>query len=355
MTDTATRRPKRKSFMADTKTCAKHRADEWRRANGETVVTNSTVTVAKVVSDFVRRFEQPVASGEREYNTLELYRLVLKKIEADMIGELPVSKLTTAHVERMLARMLTGTRRQAKMSTSYVRLVRSVLSRSMPAAIKAGYLLSNPVTGSRPIKPTVKPRWALSHAEVKRVLDAAWDYDPQIFTLISLLVGTGVRRGEVLGLQWSDLDPDKPTVSIVREVKRTKAKGKEGIVKAAANVRVVPAPENVIDALRTHREAQDKARSNAEHWDPSGWVFANGEGGYLDPVNISRDIKTVAEDAGVVGVGCRRFRHTAITKMAKENVHVSVAQRIAGHRNVRTTLAIYAHVTDDDLKSRRGA
>src|ERR1035441_7896227 len=48
--------------MADTKTCAKHRADEWRRANGETVVTNSTVTVAKVVSDFVRRFEQPVAS-----------------------------------------------------------------------------------------------------------------------------------------------------------------------------------------------------------------------------------------------------------------------------------------------------
>ena len=266
-----------------------------------------------------------------------------------------MSKLTTAHVERMLARMLTGTRRQAKMSTSYVRLVRSVLSRSMPAAIKAGYLLSNPVTGSRPIKPTVKPRWALSHAEVKRVLDAAWDYDPQIFTLISLLVGTGVRRGEVLGLQWSDLDPDKPTVSIVREVKRTKAKGKEGIVKAAANVRVVPAPENVIDALRTHREAQDKARSNAEHWDPSGWVFANGEGGYLDPVNISRDIKTVAEDAGVVGVGCRRFRHTAITKMAKENVHVSVAQRIAGHRNVRTTLAIYAHVTDDDLKSRRGA
>ena len=66
MTDTATRRPKRKSFMADTKTCAKHRADEWRRANGETVVTNSTVTVAKVVSDFVRRFEQPVASGEAD-------------------------------------------------------------------------------------------------------------------------------------------------------------------------------------------------------------------------------------------------------------------------------------------------
>jgi integrase len=326
VTDTATRRPKRKSFMADTKTCAKHRADEWRRANGETVVTNSTVTVAKVVSDFVRRFEQPVASGEREYNTLELYRLVLKKIEADMIGELPVSKLTTAHVERMLARMLTGTRRQAKMSTSYVRLVRSVLSRSMPAAIKAGYLLSNPVTGSRPIKPTVKPRRALSDAEVERVLDAAWDYDPQIFTLISLLVGTDVRRGEVLGLQWSDLDPDKPRASIVRQVKRNKGKGKEGAVKTTASVRVVPLPENVIDALRAHRAAQDKERANAESRDPSGWVFANGNGGYLDPVNISKDIKAVAEDAAVAGVGSHRFRYTAITKMAKENVHVSVAQ-----------------------------
>ena len=87
----------------------------------------------------------------------------------------------------------------------------------------------------------------------------------------------------------------------------------------------------------------------AESRDPSGWVFANGNGGYLDPVNISKDIKAVAEDAAVAGVGSHRFRYTAITKMAKENVHVSVAQRIAGHRNVRTTLAIYAHVTDDDL------
>lgn len=57
----------------------------------------------------------------------------------------------------------------------------------------------------------------------------------------------------------------------------------------------------------------------------------------------------MAEDAAVAGVGSHRFRYTAITKMAKENVHVSVAQRIASHRNVRTTLAIYPHVTDDDL------
>jgi len=99
--------------MADTKTCAKHRADEWRRANGETVVTNSTVTVGGR-----ERLRSALRATGRirgaEYNTLELYRLVLKKIEADMIGELPVSKLTTAHVERMLARMLTGTRRQRR-------------------------------------------------------------------------------------------------------------------------------------------------------------------------------------------------------------------------------------------------
>jgi integrase len=335
--------------MADTKTGAKRRADEWKKTNGERVATNLTVTVAKVMGDFVRHFEQSVASGEREYNTLELYRLVLKKIEADMIGELPVSKLTTAHVERMMTRMLTGTWYRAKMSTSYVRLVRSVLSRSMPAAVKAGYLPSNPVTGSRPIKPTAKPQRALSDAEVKRVLEVARAYDPQIFALISLLVGTGVRRGEALGLKWSDLDPDKPRASIVREVKRNKGKGKEVAVNAAASVRVVPLPEDVIIALRTHRKAQDKEQANADNWDLVGWVFANWEGDYLDPVSVSKDIKAVAEDAGVAGVGCRRFRHTAITNMAKENVHVSVAQKIAGHRNVRTTLAIYTRLTDDDL------
>jgi hypothetical protein len=133
--------------MADTKKGAERQAEEWMRANCETLATNSTVTVAKVVDDLVRAFELSVASGARQHNSLDLYRLILKKVEADMIGELPVSKLTTAHVDRMTTRMLTGTGHWPKTSTS---LREAGPKRAFRLdAIKAGYLASNPVIGSR--------------------------------------------------------------------------------------------------------------------------------------------------------------------------------------------------------------
>jgi len=139
----------------------------------------------------------------------------------------------------------------------------------------------------------------------------------------------------------------------VREVKRTKAKGKEGIVKAAANVRVVPAPENVIDALRTHRRHRTRrGPMPSTGTRPAGYSLT---GRVLPrPVNISRDIRpwrrTPGSWASVPPVPTHSHHEDG-----KENVHVRSPRGspVIGMFERRSPST--PHVTDDDLKSRRGA
>jgi len=357
LSDAATGDKRYRYFTGKSPTEAERLARTWEKENGSTGASNTTIaiTVAAVAGNFVRGFEQLVESGDREYNTLEGYKLYLKKIEADPIGRMQVAKLTARDVDEMTTRMRTGYHgRRQPMSSNYVRLVRGLLSRSMPAAIKAGYVLTNPVTEARPIKHTVKPQRPLTDDEVDRLLEAAKARGPQTYALISFLVGTGVRRGEVLGLRWSDVDWDNRRAAIERQIKRNAGKGKEGkqtlaTNAAAASVRRVPLSDSVVESLRAQKGAHDRKQAEDASWNSDGWVFLSGRGGHLDPDNASKEIVAVAEHAGVIGVSAHRFRHTAITKMANEDVHVSIAQRIAGHANVRTTLQVYRHVSDDDF------
>jgi integrase len=200
---------------------------------------------------------------------------------------------------------------------------------------------------------------------------------PAIFAAASL----GLRRAEVFGLRWQDLDLEKGVLWIRQTVTTPDAKPHLGEPKTKHSKRDIPIPPTLKNILLAHRERQRLERERAtEAWHDIGAVFATELGEYTHPDNFNRALTKVCEwsDPGrltdkrltAIPVKARSklkavitsgeslpdltphdLRHTAATLMLRRGVPVEVVSRILGHARVSITLDIYRHVLDSEKQA----
>jgi integrase len=258
------------------------------------------------------------------------------------IGRIPLTKLTPAHVEKVLAELL-----ERGLSPVTVRSARTTLRRALHDAQRDGLVTRNVAGLSRPPRLEHREMRSLSSSEVARLTTSTAD-DP-FGPLWAVAVGTGLRLGEVLGLAWDDVDLAARKLTVRRALSRGYGGGYElAEPKTARSRRTVMLPAIAAEALRRQKARQAEARLAAGNaWqDRAGLVFTDAIGRPLQPRTVGKTWRTTADRLGL-DVRLHDLRHTAASLMLGAGVPLKVVSEALGHSSIAITADVYAHVTPD--------
>lgn len=193
------------------------------------------------------------------------------------------------------------------------------------------------------------------------------------WSLFTVLLGTGCRIGEALGLRWEDLDFENRIISINHSlVYYPTAKERKSVMrivkpKTEAGIRTIPMLDVVYDAFQMELEEQKETGFNTDEIDGmTGFVFKNRYGGVPNYNTVNQAIKRIInshnadevilakrekrEPVIIPNFSCHHFRHTFATRLCEVESNLKVIQSIMGHRNIETTMDVYAEATDRKKK-----
>jgi integrase len=256
---------------------------------------------------------------------------------SERIGDVPLQALTRQQVKACYAELASG------LAPKSVHNVHLCLHKALGAAVEDGLLGSNPADRAHRL-PTDRPELAVWTPQETAAFLRSVNGD-RLYGLWRLLVATGMRRGEALGLRWADVDLAGGTVAI----RRQRVRGPDGIgwgsPKTQAGRRVIDVDPATVAALRAHRAAQDRERLEwGAAYEAGDLLFSRENGAPLDPDSVSGFFERHVRRAGLPRVTLHALRHGHATMMLRQGVPVHVVQRRLGHSNPSVTLSFYAHV-----------
>jgi integrase len=164
-----------------------------------------------------------------------------------------------------------------------------------------------------------------------------------------------MRRGELLGLQWKDINLDKKRIEVKRQLSRTD----EGLifkkVKTKSGNRTIPITDDVVRELKQHKILQGEDRlALGEAYQDNDLLGCNGIGNPIDPRNLFRDFKEIIEEAGIPEIRFHDMRHTFSTLFLQAGGSIKTLQQILGHSSITVTIDTYSHVTEEMLIEAEG-
>ncbi|MFI6861536.1 tyrosine-type recombinase/integrase [Streptomyces sp. NPDC050421] len=231
-----------------------------------------------------------------------------------------------------------------RLSPLTVTYVHSVLKSALEHAVREDELPRNVARNVKTTAPRPRRFQPLTATEARQLLQAA--SDDRLHALYELALRTGLRKGELLGLHWEDLDLDSGTASIHRSLQRTRTGGLTTLhTKSRASERRIALPTECINSLKRHRERQEEER-NATNvgWKDSGLIFTTPTGGPLDPANMTRRFGRLLDRAGLRRIRFHDLRHSTATLLLEQGIDLVVIKELLGHAHIGDTAGVYAHV-----------
>ncbi|MFF8267730.1 tyrosine-type recombinase/integrase [Streptomyces sp. NPDC016562] len=222
--------------------------------------------------------------------------------------------------------------------------VHSVLKSALEHAVREDELPRNVARNVQSTAPRPRRFRPLTAAEALQLLQAA--RADRLHALYELALRTGLRRGELLGFRWEDLDLNAGTATIRRSLQRTRTGGLTHLpTKTRASERRIALPAECLHFLKEHKERQHKERATAgPGWRDSGLVFTTPTGQPLDPANLARGFRTCLDRAGLRRIRFHDLRHSTATLLLKQGVDLVVIKELLGHAHIGVTAGVYAHV-----------
>jgi integrase len=275
-------------------------------------------------------------------STLERYRTILRAHLIPAFGHLQLNQLSRERVQAYYAELF-----DSGLSASVIKNINMILSSALKDAVFGRVLAQNVcehVTLPRSNKR--KPR-VLTKEECKQLVDATRGH--RIWFMILLALTTGARRGELLALQWSDVDVGKRLLHIHRSMSYVNGIGfVENEPKTASGARQVRLTQIVIDSISEHQAHVDRMRKAAgARWREQGLVFPGRNGNYIRGHVVLATFRRALEKAGLPEMRFHDLRHSAATLLFAAGVNAKVVQEALGHSHVSITLGMYGDVTPD--------
>lgn len=166
----------------------------------------------------------------------------------------------------------------------------------------------------------------------------------RLHALFELALHTGLRKGELLGLRWGDLDPGAGTAAIRRTLQRTSTGGLTTLpTKTRASERRIALPTRCVQSLK-HQEQQREREAADLAWQHSGHVFTTAQGDAIDPTNLTRTFLALLQGAGLRRIRFHDLRHSTATLLLEQAVELVVIKELLGHAHIGVTATVYAHV-----------
>jgi len=164
-------------------------------------------------------------------------------------------------------------------------------------------------------------------------------------------LATGLRRGELLGLRWQDVDVERRTLSVRQTVGLVGTTIVAGQPKTRSGRRTIPVPMDVIEVLREHRRRQNERRLVlGPIWQDHDLVFAAANGTPINPNNLKRDYTRLVTLADVPCIRIHGVRHTHATLALQQGANIKAVSQRLGHARTSITMDIYAHVLPEQAQ-----
>jgi integrase len=265
-----------------------------------------------------------------------------------LLGRVKLTSLRAAHIERALTALMAGDAKsgRAPLSVATARRVFSTLRGALNSAVKQRRITFNPCAGVEvPAEPhTTATTWS---AEQVGVFLRAAEGD-RLAALFRLVLLRGLRRGEAVGLRWSDVDLAAGTLRVAQAAVLVNGEVHIGDPKSRAGARVISLDPRTVAALRAHRKAQNAERlAWAGAYDENDLVFAQATGEVEQPSRVTRRFRAIAKAAGLPSIKLHEGRHTAASLALRQGASMKEVQELLGHSTYALTADTYSHVSAD--------
>ena len=284
--------------------------------------------------------------GEVAASALSNYVTIVSSYVVPRIGEVRLSKLRSARIDQLYVDLLAaGAKGGGPLAPATVAQVHRTLRRALNDAVRWGLIDRNPAVDVKLPRSDGPQLRVWTPMEVATFLASVRDDRLGVLWLFAL--HTGLRRGELAGLRWRDLDLVSGKVSIV--VQRTTDGYRVVLVEPkAGSRRVVQLAADVLVQVRAHgeRQAAERAALGLREAGPDDTVFADERGEPFHPQRLRVLFGRASNRAGLPSIRLHDLRHTMATTALSAGIHPKVVQERLGHTTVAMTLDTYSHVTD---------
>ena len=304
-------------------------------------VSRSNVTLAEFLKDWLGTIKPRL----RE-TTWYSYGIAVERISRE-IGAVRLQTVTPLQIEKVYATLLdSGGKNKGPLAPKTVRNCHIVLHRALADAERLGLVSRNAAHAAKAPVARRKEMATWTSEELAAFLRSATE--DRFYAAYVVLATTGMRRGEVLGLRWSDLDIEGRRLSVAQTLTTINDRVFLGPTKTVRSRRNVALDRDTVAVLRAHRKHQSEDRlALGASWDAShDLVFCEPDGTPLHPDRFTATFKRRVRDSGLPELrGPHSLRHTWATLALKAGVHPKVVSDRLGHATIAVTIDTYSHVT----------
>lgn len=304
-----------------------------------------------------RWYESKERAGVKP-NTVQSYRDTGRLYIVPHIGRVKLDKLRPLDVEHMLSGMT-----KAGKSPQLLAYALRVLKMALRQAVRWQMLPRNVAEGISAPRFEREEMQVWTPEQVAAFLDVSQGH--RLHAVFYLALMTGMRRGELLGLKWADIDWDRSRLTVRNNLVAARYEAEEGRTlhgkavlskrelalqtpKTAGSRRTIVLSPGTLGKLKEHQQRQEAERHNAaEAWEDQGFVFASQLGTATDPRRLGRVYEELVKKAGVPALRFHDMRHTAASLMIRRNIPPKAVSERLGHSDVGFTLRVYTHLYDE--------
>lgn len=336
------------------------------------IQNNTFVEPHKVtVKQWLETWLNITIKGSIKETTWLIYESLIKNHINPEIGGIRILNLQASHIQKLYNDKLYGGRsdkrknketgeleqKEGGLSPKTIRHIHQVIKGSLDQAVKERFLQVNPAAAVKLPKLLKKEMKTLNIDQVKKFLETVSNnkYYKRYYAAYLLELYTGLRRGELLGLRWKDIDFKNYTIKVVQQLVKV---GTTHILRElkteSSQNRVIAITDDVIQALKEHKKNKASEyeligydEKNIKKMLSEGLVFTNELGNMLQPRNLLRNFKGALKAAGIEIIRFHDMRHTFALLSLQQGVDIKTLQSDLGHESIETTLDRYGHVNEE--------
>lgn len=308
-------------------------------------VTNNKITVAEWVDTWIEVFIAPNVSP----TTLSRYQGMIRRYIVPLLGPIQVQELKPLAVQAWVNNLKISPASGNEMSASTIKHTYHILKGAMDKAVQAGVIPVSPCNGVTLPKGKKKKAVIYDQPQIQQLIQAAKGTEMEL--VIDMELCLGLRRGELLGLQWCDIDWENSKIKISRNRVVVDGKVIEKDPKTEAGTRTLDVPQPLMAKLKQHKTSCAEHRlALGRAYTVTDYIIVRPDGKPVYPEYLSQMLTKLQMRAGLPKCRFHDLRHLCASIMSLQGVNMKVAQERLGHKDASTTINIYTHVMSSSAK-----
>lgn len=358
--DPSTGKLKRKYFYGKTQkeALAKLTAARNKQITGG-IIDPVKITLGEFLDLWLKEFKKPTLRP----STYESYEYIIRLHIKPCLGNILLKDLKPEQIQIYYNQKLTNGRvdktTRPDLSTRTIRYIHTILKQALQQAVKNQYVNRNVATLTA-VPPKKKKDVRVLTLEEQKIFLAHLE-NIRLCAAFQLALASGIRLGELLALQWNNIDFENGTIRITQSLRRIKTFDESSLTKTSiifqepkteSGKRYIPIPPSILLSLKDYKKKQNEEKLLlGESYSNNNLVFCTEFGKPLEPRNFTRLFYSITKKSNLEGVNFHALRHTYATRLLEANEHPKVVQELLGHTSITMTLDIYSHVMPDVKKA----